>query len=350
MFCFAFFCPFLQYANIMISPTEANRLVPLTKTIEQQVSIFRRQVLDILLGVDRRILLIVGPCSIHCIDDTIEYARRLLELSDTVKDTFFIVMRAYLEKPRTQHGWKGFIYDPFLDGSYDIQAGIYHSRKLLKDLCDMKIPLATEFLDPHITPYIKDFICWGSIGARTSESPIHRQLASNLPMPIGFKNRTDGNFDVAISACLSAKEAHHYLGIDLDGKVKQHYGHGNPFAHIVLRGGGSGPNFDEKSLKKAKQKLEDAGLTPSLIVDCSHDNCQKNHLLQRAVFTALIEQSSRDQCPVRGIMLESFLQESNQSLSDSLARGVSITDPCLDWQSTKELVEFGASRICTPCY
>ena len=333
-----------------ITPSQAKNEIFLTKELQNQIHTSRQDVLNILQGKDKRLLLIVGPCSIHNYDATLEYARRLSHLADTVKDTFLIVMRAYLEKPRSQYDWKGFIYDPHLNGSYNIETGIELSRKLLLELTNLKLPLATEFLDPLIAPYIQDFISWGSIGARTAESPLHRQLAATLNMPVGFKNRTDGNIDIAISGCLTAMQEHRYIGMDQNGQIALKHASGNPFAHLVLRGGSSGPNYEAVSIQQAIQKLQKVNLPPSSIVDCSHDNSKKNHRQQSAIFRSLITQITHSSSPIRGIMLESFLLEANQPVKSSQAilPDVSITDPCLDWESTKQLIEHEALRL-TEC-
>lgn len=328
-----------------LTPQQAFEHTPLTLARKAQIDGFRAAVQDVLLGTDKRHLLIVGPCSIHNEKSALLYAELLAELAIEVKETFLIVLRAYLEKPRTQSGWKGFIYDPFLDQTHDVREGILRSRQLLDAFSSLGLPLATEFLDPHIAPYIQDFISWGSIGARTAESPIHRALAAGLEMPVGFKNRPDGSIDVAISACLSAKQPHSTLTIGPHGNLILHNVPGNCMPHIVLRGGSSGPNYDLQSQEAACEKLQRAQLTQSILVDCSHDNCKKNHRLQEPVFSALIEQIAHTDSPIRGIMLESFLHESRQSMNGPISDTVSITDPCLDWQSTKKLILWAHSML-----
>ena len=289
-------------------------------------------------------MLIVGPCSIHNQESTIEYARRLKALSDEVDDVFLIVMRTYFEKPRTSFGWKGLLYDPFIDGSDDMQEGILLSRRILQEVSSLKLPTATEFLEPLASFYLSDFISWGSIGARTCQSPIHRQLASSLPLPIGFKNRNDGNLEVAIQAILSAKQQHHFLGIDRDGQIAQIEGKGNPLSHLVLRGATHKPNCDAASIEEAEEALRKADLPEKLIIDCSHDNCQKNYRQQATVFRHLIDFATR-QNSIRGIMLESFIHAGSQGSLIAKELGASLTDPCLDWETTRELILQGASIL-----
>lgn len=335
----------------LLTPLEAQKAIPLHSLHGKRIESYRDQIQNILTGNDRRHLLIVGPCSIHNEESAYEYGQRLTELAECVEDEFLIIMRTYLEKPRTQGGWKGFIYDPNLDGTSEIQEAILRSRKLLVSLTELGLPLATEFLDPLITPYIQDLISWGSIGARTSESPIHRQLAAGLSMPVGIKNRTDGSIDVAIAACIAASCEHTFLAIDDNGKVCQKRVTGNPLPHIVLRGGSGGPNFDAQSITETKEKLLKAALTPAIIVDCSHDNSKKNYYMQTEVFSTLLEQITHTDCPIRGIMLESFLQEGQQPIKEAVAKDISVTDGCLDWQSTNDFVLYAAAHISayTPC-
>jgi 3-deoxy-7-phosphoheptulonate synthase len=315
------------------TPALLTSQIPLNPKAKGLVDSFRQDCINILTNKNERLLLICGPCSIHDPESAYEYAKRLFCLSSEVKDVFMIVMRTYFEKSRTSSGWKGFISDPDLDGSYDIASGLYKSRKLLSDITDLGLATATEFLDPITAPYISDFISWGSIGARTSQSPIHRQLATDLEMPIGFKNRTDGNIDVAIQGCSVAKNPSHFLSIDKTGKVCKIISKGNIHPHIVLRGGEMGPNYSYECVQNAKELLEMAALTPTLIVDCSHDNSRKNPYAQSDVFFDLIQQITATNSPIRGMMLESFWENS------------SFTDPCLDWNQTEQLIREGAKLL-----
>lgn len=297
----------------------------------------RKTIADILQGVDPRRLLIVGPCSIHSLDHAKEYARRLKSLSQEVQDVFYICMRAYFEKPRTALGWKGLLYDPFLDGSNNLEAGLKMSRELLVYLQQLEIPVATEFLEPLSYHYLGDLVSWGSIGARTCHSPIHRQLASYLTMPVGFKNPINGDIEIAVQACLTAAQSHSFLGIDDVGQVTQLESRGNPLCHVVLRGSETGPNFDNASIRYCQQRMKQEKLLDAIIVDCSHDNCQKDYLKQTHIFEQLMQQPD-----IRGIMIESFLEAGSQGSYFSQERGQSITDPCLNWEMTETMIRAGA--------
>lgn len=304
----------------------------------------RQTVEKILTGADRRLLLIVGPCSIHDAASALEYGAKLQELAATYSTQFFVAMRVYCEKPRTIKGWKGYLYDPFLDGSNQIKIGIEKTRKLLLDLAELGIPAATEFLDPLTAYYYDDLISWGSIGARTSASQTHRQLASSLSMPIGFKNGIAGNVSAAIDGVIAASHPHTYLGISNDGSKSIIHTKGNFTSHVVLRGGESGPNYDPQSVADAIQKLEQANLPPQLVIDCSHHNSNKQHFHQTVVFQSILQQIIEGNENIRGLMLESHLHAGSQPLSTDLQYGVSVTDPCLDWQSTSQLLQWGAHR------
>ncbi len=323
-----------------ITPQEIKQELP--NTCPEQIAACRDAVGNILLGNDPRKLLIVGPCSIHNIDAAQEYARRLASLSSEVQDVFYIVMRTYFEKPRTVLGWKGLLYDPFLDGSNNLQEGIRLARKLLLFLAELNLAAATEFLEPLSYSYLGDLISWGSIGARTCQSPIHRQLASNLPMPVGIKNRCDGNIDIAIQACITANQPHNFLGIDASGMVCQIKSPGNNLAHLVLRGSETSPNYDPDSIEDALSCLDKANLLKAVVVDCSHGNSQKNYLKQQQVFQSVI---SCLRLPIRGIMLESFIQAGAQTHYVSKELGRSITDPCLDWETTERIILQAASSL-----
>lgn len=307
----------------------------------------RHTIGKILSGADQRLLLIVGPCSIHDPASAKEFAVHLKELASSVSSQFFLAMRVYCEKPRTIAGWKGFLYDPFLDGSNQIQAGIEKTRELLLDLAEIGVPAATEFLDPITAFYYDDLISWGSIGARTSASQTHRQLASALSMPIGIKNGIAGNVSAAIDGVIAASHPHTYLGVNESGAKSVIRTKGNPGTHIVLRGGETGPNYDPQSVSDAISKLEQANLVPHLLIDCSHHNSNKQYFHQTVVFQSILQQIIEGNTNIRGLMLESHLFAGNQPLSldpKELKHGVSVTDPCLDWQSTSQLLKWGAQR------
>ena len=286
-------------------------------------------------------ILIVGPCSIHNLEDALEYGMRLKELANKMEESCFLVMRAYVEKPRTQIGWKGLLHDPHLNGSEDIACGLSLSRSLLVQLAEMDVPTATEFLTPTLAPYIEDLITWGCIGARTSASQPHRLLASSLPMPIGFKNTVDGNISCAVNGALVAKSPHAFPQISEDGKLCHIKSLGNPHTHIVLRGGSQGPNYSSGSIQQVLGELRKQELPPRVLVDCSHDNCEGKYFQQRKVFQSVLEQIRGGNSHILGMMLESHLDAGAQIIPASvseLQKGVSITDPCLDWSETEELI------------
>jgi len=329
-----------RYFDPLPSPDEVKKKVPLPERCEEFVFSARKQARKMLFG-DPRLVFIVGPCSIHDPLSAIEYARCFKELSEKVEKTCFLVMRFYPEKSRTTIGWKGLLYDPYLDGSHDIETGLLWTRELLVHLAALQIPVATEFVDPMTAPYFDDLITWGFIGARTSSSQPHRQLASSLSFPIGFKNATDGNLEVAIQGILSARTRHAFLGLDSHGKVAKIQSEGNPLTHLVLRGGLDGPNYDASSVDKALQQLEEYQVSSRILIDCAHDNCQKQYEKQKDVFTAVLEQILDGNESIFGMMLESHL-ESGQQLFQSNGSpthsSVSITDPCIGWSLTEELL------------
>jgi 3-deoxy-7-phosphoheptulonate synthase len=332
-----------------ISPDKIYEICPVSRELRQKIALWREQITSILHGEGTQKLLIVGPCSIHNVEAAYEYATHLKDLADQVSDVFLIVMRAYFEKPRTASGWKGLLYDPHLNGTHDILNGIRISRTFLIEMAKLDMPCATEFLDPCAAPYFADLISWGCIGARTSQSQVHRQLASALPMPIGFKNRCDGNIEVAIKGAMYAKNPHRFLGIGPSGHVAVIQGHGNICPHIVLRGSESGPNYQLASIKNAIADLEKNHMPPHIIVDCSHDNSRKNHTQQATVFSSIVDNLQTDRSLLAGIMLESFLLESNQHVllsngphshdaQNKITYGASLTDACLDWESTSKAI------------
>lgn len=323
------------------SPKEIKAALPASPQHHLRIAKFRQEVIDILEGKDKRLLLIVGPCSIHDLASAKEYARKLKQLSENVQDTFFIIMRVYCEKARTTLGWKGLLYDPTLDHTNDIESGIKLTRKLLLELTEMGLPAACEFVDPLASHYIEELITWGSIGARTTASQVHRQFASGLPMPIGFKNSTDGNIDNAIHGLITAAQPHTCIGFNEEGTAASLYTQGNMHTHIVLRGGEEDPNFDAAAVNAARLKLKGYGLPERIIIDCAHDNSERQHHKQPAVFEAIIEQTLNEDSAIVGLMLESHLHAGRQHLTGQehqLKYGISVTDPCLDWETTEQLI------------
>ncbi|HTL69130.1 MAG TPA: 3-deoxy-7-phosphoheptulonate synthase [Lacunisphaera sp.] len=325
-------------------PSPAALLAELPKSEQQAefVSRSRREIHRLIFTDDKRFLLILGPCSIHDLDAGRDYARRLAALAASVSDRIMVVMRVYFEKPRTTVGWKGLIMDPHLDGSHDIAAGLRLARGFLRDVLDLGIPTATELLDPITPQYIADLICWSAIGARTAESQTHRQMASGLSMPLGFKNGTDGSIGTAINAIKAAAQPHTFLGINLEGSASAIVTRGNPDCHVVLRGGTAGPNYSESHIAQTEGLLRQAGLPVSILVDCSHDNSAKQPERQPEVLRALLRQVAAGNSSIMGSMIESNLGGGSQPFpvpKDRLRYGVSITDACIDWATTEALVK-----------
>tara|TARA_B100000579_G_scaffold167969_1_gene136706 strand:+ start:54300 stop:55343 length:1044 start_codon:yes stop_codon:yes gene_type:complete len=301
----------------------------------------RKVIEDIIEGKDKRLLLLVGPCSIHDTEAGIEYTKKLKLLADKIKDKIFVVMRVYFEKPRTTVGWKGLINDPDLNDTFNIPKGIDIAREFLSEVTKIGLPTATEFLDPFTPQYIGDLVSWGAIGARTAESQTHRQMASGLSMPIGFKNGTGGSVQLAIDGMIACNGEHAFLGIDNEGKTSVVITNGNKANHVILRGGASGTNYDAKSVKEAQEILQKNNLEPNIVVDCSHGNSNKDHNRQPIVFHDVIKQRLSGNDKIIGIMLESNLNPGNQSLGDNvkdLEYGVSITDKCVGWEKTEETI------------
>jgi 3-deoxy-7-phosphoheptulonate synthase len=313
--------------------------LPLSKPGMENVLAGRQQIRAVLDGKSDKRIIIVGPCSIHDPASAKKYARKLKILSEKVESHFLLVMRAYFEKPRTTIGWKGLIYDPDINGSYNIEKGIFTARELLLDIVEAGLPVATEMLDPIIAQYIADAVSWAAIGARTTESQTHRQLASGLSMPIGFKNATDGTLQTAVDAVSTAKSEHSFIGVLRNGKVGVFRTKGNPYGHVVLRGGAS-PNFATKHIASLKAALTKAGLRPNIIVDCSHANSNKQHKKQRVAFFDVIGQMMKGEKALVGLMLESHLKEGHQKIfpGDKPRPEVSITDACIGWEETEELI------------
>ncbi len=334
----------------LVTPRELKARLLITAAGEETVAHGRQVVKDILEKRERRLLVIVGPCSIHDVSAAEDYARRLQALSRELEDRLFILMRTYFEKPRTTVGWKGLLSDPYLDGSNDVSAGLHKARELLLGLADLGLPAATELLDPIVPQYIDDLVSWASIGARTSESQTHREMASGLSMPIGFKNSTDGNLQVAVDAMVSARHAHHFLGIDAEGRSGVVATRGNKAAHLILRGGRGRPNYDPVTVLETEDRMRKAGLDPMIMVDCSHANCGKRHELQAHVLRDVIEQRVRGAESLIGVMIESNLKPGNQKMPDDpkeLEYGVSITDPCVGWETTEAMLREAHQRLGT---
>ena len=327
--------------EILITPEELKRQLPATEEVKRGISQNREIVRSIIDGTDKRLLLVVGPCSIHNPREAIDYAERLKALSESVNDKLFIVMRAYFEKPRSTVGWKGLINDPHLDDSFKIAEGLAMARKLLLEISKLGLPLANEALDPITPQYLQELFSWTAIGARTSESQTHREMASGLSCPVGFKNGTDGSLDVALNALQSVKSPHRFLGISPDGKVSIVTTKGNAHAHVVLRGGTNGPNYYPENIAVCEEELESIGATQAIMVDCSHANSNKDHTKQGSVLEAVAEQISVGNKSIRGVMLESNLKPGNQKVDSSqeLQYGVSITDACIGWEETEKLLK-----------
>ncbi|SDU01874.1 3-deoxy-7-phosphoheptulonate synthase [Halopseudomonas salegens] len=320
------------------SAASLRQQLPLMPALATQIQQQRQQVRDILHGKDDRLLLVVGPCSIHDEHAALTYAERLSVLAEAVADELLLVMRAYVEKPRTTVGWKGLLYDPERNGSGDMAQGVQRSRQLLLELAAMGLPVATEALNPLAMHYLDDLVSWTAVGARTTESQIHREMVSGLPMPTGFKNGTDGSIQTAIHAMQSAAHSHHHLGLCADGQPAMLLSPGNPDTHLVLRGGRGITNYDAASIEAAVAALHAAGVNPAVMVDCSHDNAQKQHERQISIAEQVAGQRHAGNRSIRGLMLESFLLPGRQADSGELMFGCSLTDPCLGWDDTASLI------------
>ena len=332
----------------LIPPARLMNLLPLTDAATDTIVAGRRDVEHVLAGQDQRLLAIVGPCSIHDPDAARDYAARLKALADRVADRLLVVMRVYFEKPRTTVGWKGLINDPHLDDSFDVATGLRLARGLLIEIAGMGLPTATEFLEPITPQYIADTIVLGAIGARTTESPTHRQMASGLSMPVGFKNSTDGSLQAALDAMQSARTPHSFLGIDNDGGTCVVSTAGNPWGVLMLRGGRSGSNYSADVVEDARKRLEAAGLPARVIVDCSHANSGKDHRRQAVVWRDVIEQRVAGDRVIAGLMLESNIVPGSQPVQSDRSKlqyGVSITDGCIGWEETEELLLEAHSRL-----
>ena len=325
----------------LIAPRDLLAEYPMTEAANKTVVDNRKAVTEILKGQDKRILVVVGPCSIHDATACLEYARRLRDLSNKVESRIQLVMRVYFEKPRTTVGWKGLINDPHLNDTFDIETGLRRAREILLGVAEIGVPAATEVLEPITPQYIADLVTLASIGARTTESPTHRQMASGLSMPVGFKNGTDGDLQIAIDAMEAARHQHSFVGIDEEGHTAVVNTNGNPLGHLILRGGRTGPNYSATDLEQASQRLVAAGLSPRLLVDCSHANSNKDFKKQSIAWRDVVAQRVAGNEDIIGLMLESNVVEGKQKLDNNasqLAYGVSITDGCIGWEETASLI------------
>ncbi len=324
---------------VLINPNDLKATMPISDTAAKAVMEGREVVRNILDGKDHRLFVVIGPCSIHDTEAAIEYGKRLKELQEKVKDSLYLVMRVYFEKPRTTVGWKGLINDPHMNDSFEIEEGLHIGRKLLLDLSELGLPLATEALDPISPQYMQDLIAWSAIGARTTESQTHREMSSGLSCAVGFKNGTDGGLEVATNALKSVSHPHNFLGINEDGQVSVVRTKGNQYAHVVLRGGGGKPNYDSVNVALTEQALDKAGLENNIMVDCSHANSSKDAALQPLVADNVANQILEGNKSIVGLMIESNLGWGNQSIPadlNDLQYGVSVTDACIDWDATEK--------------
>jgi 3-deoxy-7-phosphoheptulonate synthase len=323
--------------DVLITPEQLKQSLPMNEAVQNTVTESREVIQNILDGKDHRLFVVVGPCSIHDTKAAMDYAHRLTALADELSDTLYIVMRIYFEKPRTTVGWKGLINDPHLNDTFDILEGLKTGRKLLLDVLELGMPTSTEALDPISPQYLQDLISWSAIGARTTESQTHREMASGLSSAVGFKNGTDGGLTVAVNALGSVASPHHFLGINGQGQVSVYTTRGNPYGHIVLRGGSGGPNYDSVHIKLCEDALAKAGLAANIMVDCSHANSNKNHELQPLVVEDVAKQIVGGNRSITSLMIESNLKAGNQSIPEDLSQleyGVSVTDACIDWETT----------------
>lgn len=331
----------IESKELLPTPDAIKKHIPVSDDIADLVLSGRKTIQDILTRKDHRLLLVVGPCSIHDVQAAKEYAKKLKKLAEQVSDTFFVVMRVYFEKPRTTTGWKGFINDPNLDDSFNISDGLVKARRFLLEIGELSLNVGTEALDPVVPQYIQDCITWTAIGARTTESQTHREMASGISTPVGFKNGTDGSIDIAINALKAAAAQHNFLGINQDGQCAVFRTKGNQFGHIVLRGGGSQPNYDAVSIALCEAALKAEKLPMNIVIDCSHGNSEKKPENQPLVMHNCVNQIIGGNQSIVGFMLESHLKEGNQPLPadrSQLEYGLSITDACMGWERTEALV------------
>ncbi|HHP7244871.1 MAG TPA: 3-deoxy-7-phosphoheptulonate synthase [Elainellaceae cyanobacterium] len=338
----------IESAHLLPSPHDLIEKLPISAAAAETVLNGREAIANIIKGHDPRKFVVVGPCSIHDVNAALDYAERLKVLADQVSDKLLIVMRVYFEKPRTTVGWKGLINDPFLDGSFHIEKGLFTARQILIHIAEIGLPAGTEALDPITPQYIPDLISWSAIGARTIESQTHREMASGLSVPVGLKNGTDGNIKVALDALQASMTPHHFLGINANGQVSIFRTTGNPYGHIILRGGGGKPNYDAETVKWVEQQFAALNISPRLVIDCSHGNSNKDHTQQPAVFMEVIQQILAGNQSIIGLMVESNLHAGNQPISgdrSQLAYGVSITDKCIGWDETEQLISMAYEKL-----
>ncbi|MDR7344492.1 3-deoxy-7-phosphoheptulonate synthase [Pantoea alhagi] len=327
--------------QVLITPEQLKQKFPLNAQLETQVADARQTISNILAGRDHRLLVVCGPCSVHDPEAALAYARQLKDLSDRLKDQLYIVMRVYFEKPRTTVGWKGLINDPYMDNSFDVEAGLHIARQLLVNLVEMGLPLATEALDPNSPQYLGDLFSWSAIGARTTESQTHREMASGLSMPVGFKNGTDGSLGTAINAMRAAAMPHRFVGINQAGQVCLLQTQGNPDGHVILRGGKT-PNYSPADVEQCEKEMVKAGLRPALMIDCSHGNSNKDYRRQPGVAESAVAQIKDGNRSIIGLMLESHIHEGSQSSEQprsEMRYGVSVTDACISWETTEQLLQ-----------
>jgi 3-deoxy-7-phosphoheptulonate synthase len=332
----------------LIPPIHLKNQFAMSEKVNQTVFEGRQTIKRMLRNKDKRLLVIVGPCSIHDEASAIEYAEKLAQLQRELNDRLVIVMRVYLEKPRTTVGWKGLIYDPFLDGSGDMHHGLRQARQIMLKICEMGLPTATEFLDPIVPQYIDDLVSWAAIGARTTESQTHREMSSGLSMPFGFKNTTSGDMQIAIDAMRSARASHNFIGVTPEGQTAIVKTSGNVWGHVIMRGGSNGTNYDRDSVKQATDILKKHKLPEYVMIDCSHANSNKDFSKQEAVLNDVIKQRADGNDLIFGVMLESHLNEGNQSLSSDLSNlkhGVSITDGCMNWETTERILRDSYNKL-----
>ena len=331
----------------LIAPVILMDQLPTSQEVAGLVAESREQAEAILKGEDDRLLVVVGPCSIHDPKAALEYAALVKEMAETVKEDLFLVMRVYFEKPRTTVGWKGLINDPGMDNTFNINRGLHVARKLLLDLAELGVPAGNEFLDTITPQYYADLVSWGAIGARTTESQVHRELASGLSMPVGFKNGTGGNIQIAIDAIKAAHEAHRFLSVTKSGDTAIVETTGNDCCHVILRGGARGPNYDADSVRDTRKLLESAGLRSQMMLDCSHANSEKDFHRQPKVCAEIGAQVAGGDTSIAAVMIESHLKEGNQKVSDpkDLEYGVSITDGCVSWDTTVGMLEELAKSV-----
>jgi 3-deoxy-7-phosphoheptulonate synthase len=345
--------PDLENINVasfdaMPSPEELHARLPLTESAAASVTRGREALRNILERRDPRLFVVVGPCSIHDPVAGLDYARRLKILQDEVADTLLLVMRVYFEKPRTTTGWKGYINDPDMDDSFRVDQGMEKARQFLLDVCELGLPTGTEALDPISPQYLGDLIAWTAIGARTTESQTHREMSSGLSTPVGFKNGTDGDISIAINAILSASRPHSFLGMNSQGRTSIVRTRGNRYGHVVLRGGDGRPNYDTVSVAMAEQALAKAGLPANIVVDCSHANSYKKPALQPLVMTDVMNQVHNGSKSLVGVMIESNIVAGNQPIPDDLSQliyGCSVTDACVDWETTEKMIRDAAALL-----